>query len=257
MHVAIEGAFMNYKGFFAALTLLSGTWVFAEEVPSSSNPWSHESEASVVQTSGNVQAETFSAKQKTTYKWDLNALTVSGRYLEAKNGNTAIAKQWGASGRYERTLSKNWSAFGQHTAESDYFAGFVQRDTTDAGAKVVLKKNDTEALSTEFGFAYIENTTFPNLETKFSPAARFRFDYSRKLNETVTAALWAEYIPTFGDDKNSSGERNYFINYEPSLNVMMNKVLSLKVSYLVRFQYVTPQPRQQDNTFTTALVAKF
>lgn len=230
---------------------------FATAQEASANPWTHESEASIVQTSGNVKTETFSAKQKTQYKWEANTVAVSARYLEAKNGNTSIAKQWGTSGRYERAISETWSAFGQHTAESDFFAGFIQRDTSDVGAKILLKKTDQESLSSELGFAYIENSPTGLGRTVYSPAARFRFDYAKKLNETVTAALWAEYIPTFAEDKNRGNRQNYFVNYEPSLNVMMNKILSLKVSYLVRFQYLTPQPRQQDNTFTTALVAKF
>ena len=103
---------------FLALTISLSTHVFAAEKA----PWTHESELALVKVGGNTESESYNGKQKTTYTFDLNAVTAAGRYLESKAGSTQTAKSWDASLRYERILSDLWSAFVQQTAESDYFS---------------------------------------------------------------------------------------------------------------------------------------
>jgi putative salt-induced outer membrane protein len=214
--------------------------------------WSHESEASVVQVGGNTTSESYSAKQKTGYKLDTHIFTGAARYLQSKANQVETAKQWDASVRYEKELAENWGLFLQHGAESDSYAGYVQRDNSDIGGKFTFLKQSDQSFFGEFGYRYIQ-TQFTTADKTYSNSGRVYLEYSAQINDSVTGKLWAEYLPNF------TVSDAYLLNYEPSVNVMMSKVLSLKVAYLVKYHNKTKtnDEKNEDTSFTTALVAKF
>lgn len=213
----------------------------------------HESELSIVQVGGNTESDSLSAKQKTTYKKDLDSLVATAAYLRTKNDSTETAKRWDASLRYERELSLKWAAFVQYGSESDKYAGFTQRDNTDVGGKYFILKDENDTLITEAGLRHSETLSSTTGVRSASESGRFYSEYTRQFSETVSGKFWAEYLPNFD---NSS---NWLLNYEPSLSVMLNKVFSLKTAYLVRHhnKVVAPGEDKDDTTFTTSLVAKF
>lgn len=214
--------------------------------------WSHESEASVVKVDGNTESESYSAKQKTSYKHDLNTLTGSGRYLQSKASSIETAKQWEASARYEREISNLWAAFVQQGAESDNYAGYVQRDNSDIGGKYFFIKTDKDNFFAELGYR-LTKTNYLVGESKTESFGRLYYEYTTQMNDAVFAKLWVEYLPNFSDSD------AYLINYEPSINVMMSQIFSLKVAYLTKYHNKTQTAAEEknDTTFTTALVAKF
>ncbi len=217
------------------------------------SPWAHESEASVVIVNGNSESESYSAKQKTSYKFDSNVLIATGRYLQSKSGSTETAKQWEAALRYERELSDRWSVFIQHGAESDTFAKYLQRDNTDLGGKYFFIKSDVRNFFLEAGVRSSKTIASPIHTVIYFNSGRFYAEYTDKINESVSGKFWAEYLPDF---KSSGG---YLLNYEPSINVMMSQVFSIKVAYLVKYhsKVKTSDEKKEDRSFTTALVAKF
>ncbi len=216
------------------------------------SPWTHESEASVVQVAGNTKSESYSAKQKTTYKMDHQSITATARYLFASASGASTAKAWDAYLRYEKELSDLWSLFLQHGAESDLFAGYIQRDHTDLGAKYYIFKSPPQLLFAELGARY-SNLMFTNGTLDYANGSRVYLEYSNNFTETVSGKFWTEHIANFKDSD------AYLINYEPSVNVMMNKIFSVKVAYLVKIHNKTQSASEekQDSTFTTSLVAKF
>ncbi|MES3038341.1 MAG: DUF481 domain-containing protein [Bdellovibrionota bacterium] len=223
--------------------------LYAEEKP----PWAHESEASIVKVDGNTTSDSYSAKQKTSYRFDLNIISASGRYLQTKASGSETAKQWDATLRYERELSDLWSLFIQHGAESDPYAGYVQRDNSDIGGKYYLIKTDPETLFSELGVRSTKTISSVSNNVDYSTSCRLYIEYSKKINESVSGKFWVEYLPNFKDSD------AYLVNYEPSVSVMMNQVFSLKIAYLVKYHNLTltAAEKKEDTTFTTALVAKF
>lgn len=217
------------------------------------SPWSHESEASVVKVSGNTTSDSYSAKQKTSYTFDMNVLTAAARYLQTKAGGIETARQWEGSLRYERELSDKWAIFVQHGAESDTYAGYTQRDSTDLGGKYFFTKTEPETFFSEAGLRYQKMLLSSTGDTTYSTIGRLYLEYSKEINEAVSGKLWVEYLPNFKESE------AYLINYEPSLSVMMSQVFSLKVAYLVKYhnKVIIPTEKKEDTTFTTALVAKF
>lgn len=236
---------------FAVLIVsLAALPALAQETAST---WKHESEASLVQVDGNTKTETYSAKQETTYTVGADAVKAKGRYLQTRTSGTETARAWDASLRYERALSERWSAFLQQGAESDPFAGYVQRDNTDLGAKYIVEKNDVTSFFLEAGARYTTENLVAAADRESYTGGRLYAEYERALTGSLTGKFWIEYLPNF---KESDA---YLLNLEPSLSVMISEIFSLKLSYLTKYHEKTTLPGEErrDTTFTTSLVAKF
>lgn len=232
--------------------LILGLAFGAQAQTTEKSPWAHESEASIVQVSGNTKSESYSAKQLTSYKFDLNTLSLKARYLSTKTSGTETARAWDASLRFERDLSDKWAAFIQHGAEADAFGGYVQRDNTDIGVKYFFIKSDTELLFSELG-ARSSKVNLGGGTTDTTSGGRFYTEYNRKINDSTSGKFWVEYI------HNTKDSDAYLLNYEPSLSVMLSQVFSVKLAYLVKYhnKTATATEDKNDTTFTTSLVAKF
>lgn len=215
--------------------------------------WTNESLVGVVRVGGNSDSESYNGKQKTIYTLDSNAVTATAQYLETKTTGVQTGKAWDAALRYERIFSPLWSAFLQHGAESDTYAGYTQRDNSDIGAKYYMIQDDDEKLFSELGYRYTKTLSSQAAPTKHESYGRAYVEYNRTFNASVSGKVWVEYLPNF---TNSDA---YLMNYEPSITVLMNSVFSLKMAYLVKYHNLTlaPTEKKEDTTFTTALVAKF
>jgi putative salt-induced outer membrane protein len=215
--------------------------------------WKNESEVSVIQISGNSESESYSAKQKTSYTWEKNIFTASGRYIQTEAGGTESARNWEALAAYERTITEMFAATATHGSKSDKFGGYVQRDSTDLGLKYYIFKNDVRTYF--FGASYgmtknIKDTT-PNID-KHTTNGKLNFELTEQLNESVKFGFKMNYNTNLND------QDIYSLDYEPALFVSMSKVLSLKVSQLTQYQNkVAPGLKKEDRTLTTAIVANF
>lgn len=234
---------------FAALSGLALSARAQDAAPA--NLWTHESEASIIQVEGTTQSESYAAKQKTTYKDAPNVYSISGRYLQTKSNGVESARAWDSIGRYERELSENWSAYLQYGAESDIYSGYVQRDSGDIGGKYYFVKSEPENLFAEAGYRSM-HTRSTAFENKYENLGRVYVEWAKKANDSVSFKIWAEYLPNF------TNRLAYLANGEPSMQVMLNSVFSLKVAYLLKYQNEPPAGAERtDRTFTTSLVAKF
>ena len=238
---------MKLTSLFLILCLSHNSW--AQEKA----PWSNESEAAVVKVGGNTESESYSAKEKTTFTQSTNIWVSTARYLQSKAGGTETAKSWDAALRYEKVFSELWSGFIQHGAESNAYAGYLQRDNTDLGAKYTFLKSDTENALLEAGLRSTRTLSSQGVDPKRESFGRLYTEYSRQINASVSAKAWVEYLPNFSDSE------AYLLNYEPSLTVLMNQIFSLKVAYLVKIhnKILLATERKEDMAFTTSLVAKF
>lgn len=214
--------------------------------------WSHESEVAIVTVDGNTDTESYSGKQKTTYTWSKNAIIMAGRYLETTSENVETAKLWELSIRYERSLSSLWSVYIGHGAESDHFNGYIQRDNSDLGAKYQILKTEKQNWVAEAGYRYshIYETTGTH---RYVDTGRLFSQYTYEVANNLSFKYWVEYLPNFDQPK------LYFLNTEPSLNIMLTKGFSLKTAYLIKYQntLISPNKDYVDTSFTTSLVAKF
>lgn len=217
----------------------------------------NESELSTSIVSGNSNSETYGFKQLSVYVTGKNTLKGSGRYVSGRTNGVESARAWDAALRYELGLSDQWSAFVGHTVESDVYAGYVQRNSTDIGAKYFLLKDEKTNWFAEAGYRYSQ-TNYVSLRPgteEYAHSGRLYTEANHTLNESVSGKLWVEYLPNF---TNPDG---YLINAEPSVTAIMSSMFSLKTSYLMKYQNPNKAnvgaKSYLDTTFMTSLVAKF
>lgn len=235
--------------FVFSLVLLTQTSMAQEAT--APKQWKHESEAAIVTTSGNSETESYSGKQKTSYTFDLNVLTLAGQYLQTKSSGVETAKSWDASLRYERTLSDQWSVFVQAGAESNPYAAFIQRDNTDVGGKYYFIKKEKNEFFAELG-ARSSKTYATSGTVSTESLGRLYSEYSAPITDSMSGKLWVEYLANF---TNSDA---YRLNVEPSIYASLSEIFSLKVAYLYRYENGKVAPvKKTDTTTTISLVAKF
>lgn len=215
------------------------------------NTWKHESEAAIVTTSGNTETESYAGKQKTSYNFDANVLTLAGSYLQTKTAGTETAKSWDASLRYERNLTDQWSAFAQVGAEANPYSGYTQRDNADVGGKYYFIKKEKNEFFAELG-ARSSRTMTTTGTTSTENFGRAYVEYTQPITESVDGKFWVEYLANF------TNQDGYRINAEPSIYVAMSEIFSLKMAYLSKTDNSRIAPAKKTDTQTTiSLVAKF
>lgn len=210
-----------------------------------------EAEAGAVVVSGNTESESYSFKTKNTYTLEADSMTIAGRYLQTQANGVESARNWEAGLRYDRLLTETVSVYLGQKAESDTFAGFVQRDSTDLGAKYTLLNDESYKWFFEAGYRYTK-THFTTGNPNHSNFARLYTEFVRTLSKELAFKYWLEYLPNFTESE------AYLANTEASLNVMLSQTFSLKISYLLKYQNIGPVGGQRvDTTYTTSLVANF
>ena len=209
-----------------------------------------ESEASAIVVSGNLNSQTIGAKTKNTWAFTENDAAIAfGNYIDGKSetatGPDALTKSWTAGLRYERVITKDeFSVFAQHMAEADPYNGiFVQRNSTDLGAKYSIIKSDSLNWSAELGYRYsdiykgIRKVNNATVEDTYSTNyVRAYTEISDKFNANVSGKVWFEYL----QDTKESDQSLW--NAEASLSVVMTSMFSLKTAYLNKHNEGTPSP---------------
>ena len=229
-----------------------------------------ESEASAIVVSGNLNSQTVGAKTKNTWAFTENDSAIAfGSYIDGKSelvdstGKVidALSKSWTAGIRYERVITKDqFSAFIQHMAEADPYNGiFVQRNSTDIGAKYSIIKSETLNWFAELGYRYSDIFKGRRVVNNVAKEDTYSTNYIRgytevndKFNANVSGKLSFEYL----QDTKESDQSLW--NAEASLSVVMTSMFSLKTAYLNKHNQGTPSPEKKDTaTWTTALVANY
>ncbi len=121
------------------------------------------------------------------------------------------------------------------------------------GAKYFFIKSERENFFSEAGIRNSRTNPSHGDFISYSTSGRLYSEHMKKSNDSVLFKLWAEYLQT------QNVSRDYLLNYEPSISVMMNQIFSIKTAYLVKYhnKVLTEKEKKEDTSFTTALVAKF
>ncbi|MGZ3655180.1 MAG: DUF481 domain-containing protein [Bdellovibrionota bacterium] len=215
--------------------------------------WSTDAEAGIVSTTGNSRSQSYSAKDKTTYKYDADSYVFNGSYLQSQANGTQNAQNWLVGLRYERALSEKFSLFLAQDVQGDKFAGILQRYDSDLGGKYYFVKKEKDLIAfSEAGYRYTNEHTVTGTTTGYQKA-RVYAEGEKYWSPTVSSKLSVEYIPNF------TVSQNWLFNTEASLSAALNSTFSLKAAYLVRYNNAPPviTAVKGDTTLTTALAAKF
>lgn len=212
----------------------------------------NESELGILLSRGNSNSDSITAKEIVSVGWEeKNSLKFSGRYLQTKTSDIENARFWSMGLRYDRALSERLGIFLGELLESDKYAGYDQKYSTDLGLKYSIIKELKMLWDAELGYRYtVENQTNDN--QKKLHYIRAYTEATKVLSEGVSIKLWFEYLPnlTVGTD--------YQMNSELSISAALNSIFAIKTGYLLRYDNLpNPGATKTDTLFTTALVAKF
>ena len=213
--------------------------------------YSNESELSVIVNGGNTEQETWNSKMMNAYKKEKNTYKLGGHYSYGKANNELNARNWDLNTRYERSLSKKWSAFAAAQREEDFFASLEYRWNYDVGGIYSFFKTEKQKLKAEAGYRRTLESDQQGRKTN-SSKLRLYSEYTRQHSKEVFFKLWAEALPNFSESD------DWQTNFEPSLNITVSNVFILKVAYLHKYDnQPSLNKKKSDYQYITSLIAKF
>jgi putative salt-induced outer membrane protein len=238
---------------FVCLFLLAwaGTASAADEKPAKA--LSDQAELSYVQTAGNTKTQTLAAKNLLKYKFS-DPLTGSwfvGAMFSKDKGATT-SENYSTELRLDYAFTERIYSYALAGWNKNRFAGLDQRYYGGLGAGYKLLLGPAHFLLCEAGLNetkedYTDNTSktfltgraFGKYEYAFSPKSRF--------------SQTAEYLHDFADSK------HYKVISETALTASLTDILSMKTSYLVKYDH-EPIPaglKQTDTVLAAALVLNY
>ena len=235
---------------FVIFLSISGLMNFA----TAANKFSHESEASIVSSVGNSPFETYNFKTTNDYEWIKNEVVFGGHYQLGTIGDaqTEVARNWDISAKVSRDIDKVLKGFLGAQIEGDRFAGYTERNNLDIGFVWKHIDTDIEKFRSELSFRQTNELTLDGNINKDSKV-RLYTQYEDKLNENVRYKFWVEYLPNF------TTPNDYMLNFEPSMQVTLSSIFSLKLSYKGMYdnQPAISTRKYFDAFYSTSLIAKF
>lgn len=224
---------------------------FAQESTPEVKNWAHESEGSIVVVGGNSDAQTYSAKQKTSYEVAPHKFTLMGNYLMGKASSKTNAENWLAGLRYDYAFNASLGVFVGQTVSGDRFKNIDLQYDTDAGLKYTFwKASETDYALAEIGYRFTkyEYTVGVDDNTHY---ARVYTEASKGISDSVLAKLWVEYLPNLEDSE------KFLVNFEPSLQFTLSQIFSVKTGLFGRYDSLPTASEKFDYTYTLALIAKY
>lgn len=215
--------------------------------------WSDDAELSYVSTSGNSSVSTLAAKNLYTQKlaehlsflWKLEA-------LKGKSDGVMTAERYFTDLRLEYDYTERAYSYVNTGWMTDKFAGVDERVNVGVGGGYKFLNGPQSFLKSEAGVSAVKESYIDNTDRRFTEGRVFgeyvyAFTKKNKFSQSI------EYLHDF----DNTG--NYRYNSETAVTATMTDNLSLKVSYLIKYDH-EPIPStlgKRDTIFSTAIVASF
>lgn len=240
---------MRYAPLLLSVPILS----FASDTDQKGQkPFSFRFEGSYVQTSGNTNTETFSEKVEVKYNGEVYRALIKNSALLTRQDRKETANRFDVSSRVERLFTERFFAFASTSYERDRFSGYEYKISGGPGIGYDLVRTDHHELKTLLSYIYYYNKIAGDSIQQY-PTLKAEANYLAHLRDNLRLKEYLTYIVNLEDTE------TYFINSETSLEVKINKYLSLGVGYKIAYQNKPPEPgiKRLDTTFSTSLIVDF
>ncbi|MCG6909202.1 MAG: DUF481 domain-containing protein [Deltaproteobacteria bacterium] len=232
---------MKIVGMILALGAMIVGTAFAEEP--ADKPWKDEAEFLFVQTGGNTDISTLAFKNLLTYDFT-DALTgtwnIGALYTETDGDKSA--ERYYTDLRADYAVTERWYGYALGGWLRDEFAGFDERYYLGPGAGYKILIGPRHFLVAEAGLSYAHEDYVTEKPASFIEGRAYgKYEYA--FTEKNRFSLWSEYLQDFDDGD------NFKVNSEAAVVSALNDILSLKVSYGVRYQH-RPIPDDLEKTDT-------
>ena len=214
--------------------------------------WHDEAELMYVDTSGNTEVTTLSAKNTLTVPfsaetkgtWKLGA-------LYGKSDGTKNAESYFTEVRVDHSYTERLYSFGYGGWFKDTFAGIDARYYLGAGAGYKLYTGPKHFLLGEAGLTYTKEDYTDDTDSSFLGGRLFgKYEYHFNEKNKFTQSL--EWLLDFSEFD------NWNLNSETAVLSALNGWLSLKASYLVKYDNdPIGNLKKADKILGVALVANF
>lgn len=235
---------------FVVLVMATGAW--AEE-QAEEKPWSDQAELSYIETGGNTDVRTLSAKNLLKYKfteklegsWELG--TLYGESDGEKN-----AERYFTELRLDYSFKERLYTYAIGGWLKDEFAGFDARYYLGPGMGYKFLTGPKHLLLGEAGLNYVREEYTDNTDEDYIEGRAFtKYQYAFTKKNKFSQSL--EFLYNFEDSE------NYKVNSVTALVSALNSYLSMKASYEIKYNN-RPVPSTLDKTDTVlgiALVVNF
>ena len=209
--------------------------------------WSDQAELSFVDTGGNTDVKSLSVKNLLKYGFTeklIGALKAGSLYGES-DGETD-AENYFAELRLDYVFAERFFAFGIAGWVRDVFAGINSRYYLGPGIGYKVLVGPKHFMAGEAGLNYVteeytDDTDEDYLSGRAFAAYEYVFTAKNKFSQSV------EYLYDFDNSD------NYNVNSETALISALSDYLSLKTSYVVKYDN-EPVPSTLDDTDTTLAI---
>ncbi len=240
---------MKVVSFMIALTLISSLAGLA--LAEDGKAWKDEAELSYIQTGGNTNLTSLSAKNLLTYQatekikldWSVLALFAESEF-DGKTEKTA--ERYATELRLEYSLTERLYAAAYGGWLRDEFAGIDDRYYIGPAVGYKFLIGPKHFLSAEAGVDYVKEDYVDDTEDDYTRGRAFG-EYAYALTEKTRFSQSLEYLHAFDDSD------NYNVNSETALITALSDKFSLKTSYIVNYDHA-PVPEDLDETDTVLAV---
>ncbi len=234
-------------------TVLPVIFVLATGAYAEEKRWGDQAELSFVDTGGNTDITTLSAKNLLQYKFSeklQGAWTVGALY--GKTDGEKSAESYFSDLRLDYLFTNRFYSFAAAGWSQDEFAGIDSRYYVGPGVGYKFITGPKHFLLGEVGANYVyENYTDDTYEAYIEGRAYARYEYA--FTEKNKFSQSVEYLYDFEDGD------NYTVNSETALISALSDYLSLKTSYVVKYdnQPVPSTLKETDTILSVTLVVNF
>lgn len=236
------------KHFFFAAALAVPFFLFtAVATAEETKKLKDEAELSYVETGGNTELTSFSAKNLLTWQasddimleWLLAA-------LYGESNDDKIAERYATDLKFQYSFTERLYALVHGGWAKDEFAGIENRYYVGPALGLQVLTGPTHLLQTEAGVDYVKEEYTDDSDDDF-PRGRLFAKYEFVLTEKTRFSQSGEYLHDFED-----GDQ-YQVNSETAVITALSDALSLKTSYVVAYDN-DPIPEDLEKTDTMLAV---
>lgn len=203
-------------------------------------------------TSGNSDTTTLALKNTLTYKYS-KPLKLSWKlsFLRGESEGKVTSESIDTLLRGDYNLSSKVFVYGNVVWSQNRLAGVRSRITVGPGLGYKVLTGPKHLLNTELGLNYVEETSTDNSSVSTANGRLFA-GYTYHFTEQTKAGQDVEYLYDF------SNSRNYVVNAETALTTQLTDILSLKTSYVIKYDNEPPLGKEdQDTIMGVTLIATF
>jgi len=216
--------------------------------------WEIHVEFAYVKTSGNTQTDTIASKFNADYELNNDRFYLKGETLYKKDNGKESANKVITDGRWERVIHDDLFGFLNLRYEMDRFSGYEYRISGGPGIGYDIIEDENMNLKSLISFInYYDRLVDSDNKSESYSSGKLELYFDWDVKEDLKYRFDINYIVSLKDNQ------NYFLNGETGLEIKLNSVLSMGISYKINYQNKPPDPdiKRTDTTLLTSVIFDF